>query len=114
MPKFRPLLFSYRYSEKPFRGKHWYVSGFKQGRRVQQWCRSEKEARTRVKHFNDEIEPHGRHVSLSPASRIQAIEAQERLAFGVAGWVEALVGEEFEAEGRVGHAGQRAAEAGAA
>jgi integrase len=80
MPKFRPLLFSYRYSEKPFRGKHWYVSGFKQGRRVQQWCRSEKEARTRVKHFNDEIEPHGRHVSLSPASRIQAIEAQERLA----------------------------------
>jgi integrase len=80
MPKFRPLLFSYRYSEKPFRGKHWYVSGFKQGRRIQQWCDSEKEARTRVKHYNDDIQAHGNQTSLSPTTRIQAIEAQEQLA----------------------------------
>ena len=80
MPKFRPILFRYRYSENPFRGKHWYVSGFRGGKRIQQWCDSEKEARMRVKHFNAEVAAHGTKLALSPSARIHAVEAQERLA----------------------------------
>ena len=80
MPRHRPLLFTVRYCEKPFRGRHWYVSGFKGEKRVQLWFRSEKEARAAAANRNAEIKAHGTQVALSPVDRIQAIAAAERLA----------------------------------
>jgi integrase len=80
MPRHRPLLFTVRYCEKPFRGRHWYVSGFKEEKRVQLWFRSEKEAKAAAANRNAEIKAHGTQVALSPVDRIQAIAAAEKLA----------------------------------
>ena len=80
MSRHRPLLFTVRYCEKPFRGRHWYVSGFKGGKRIQLWFRSEKEAKAAAANRNAEIKAHGTQVSLSPVDRIQAIAAAEKLA----------------------------------
>jgi hypothetical protein len=80
MPRHRPLLFTVRYCEKPFRGCHWYVSGFRGEKRVQLWFRSEKEAGAAAANRNAEIKAHGTQVALSPVDRIQAIAAAERLA----------------------------------
>ena len=80
MPRHRPLLFTVRYSERPFRGRHWYVSGFKGEKRIQLWFRSEKEAKAAAANRNAEIKAHGTQVSLSPVDRIQAIAAAEKLA----------------------------------
>jgi hypothetical protein len=79
MSRHRPLLFTVRYCEKPFRGRHWYVSGFKGGKRIQLWFRSEKEAKAAAANRNAEIKAHGTQVSLSPVDRIQAIAAAEKL-----------------------------------
>jgi integrase len=79
MPRHRPLLFTVRYCEKPFRGRHWYVSGFKGEKRIQLWFRSEKEAKAAAANRNAEIKAHGTQVSLSPVDRIQAIAAAEKL-----------------------------------
>jgi integrase len=80
MPRHRPLLFTVRYCEKPFRSRHWYVSGFKEEKRVQLWFRSEKEAKAAAANRNAEIKAHGTQVALSPVDRIQAIAAAEKLA----------------------------------
>jgi integrase len=80
MPRHRPLLFTVRFCEKPFRGRHWYVSGFKGEKRVQLWFRSEKEAKAAAANRNAEIKAHGTQVSLSPVDRMQAIAAAEKLA----------------------------------
>ena len=80
MPRHRPLLFTVRFCEKPFRGHHWYVSGFKGEKRVQLWFRSEKEAKAAAANRNAEIKAHGTQVSLSPVDRMQAIAAAEKLA----------------------------------
>jgi integrase/recombinase XerD len=76
----RPLLFTYAYREKGFRGRHWYVSGFAGEKRVQLWFRSEREAKAAADHRNAEIKAHGTQVSLSPKDRLAAIAAAERLA----------------------------------
>ena len=80
MPRNRPLLFTYDFREKPFRGRHWYVSGFAGERRVQLWFRSEKEAKAAVANRNAEIKAHGTQVSLSPKDRLEALAAIDRLA----------------------------------
>jgi integrase len=80
MPRHRPLLFTVRFCEKPFRGRHWYVSGFRGEKRVQLWFRSEKEAKAAAANRNAEIKAHGTQVSLSPVDRMQAIAAAEKLA----------------------------------
>jgi integrase len=80
MPRHRPLLFTVRYSEKPFRGRYWYVSGFKGEKRIQLWFRLEKQAKAAAANRNAEIKAHGTQVSLSPVDRIQAIAAAEKLA----------------------------------
>lgn len=80
MSRTRPLLFTYDFREKSFRGRHWYVSGFAGERRVQLWFRSEKEAKAAVANRNAEIKAHGTQVSLSPKDRLEAIAAAERLA----------------------------------
>ena len=80
MPRHRPLLFTVRFCKKPFRGGHWYVSGFKGEKRVQLWFRSEKEAKVAAANRNAEIKAHGTQVSLSPVDRMQAIAAAEKLA----------------------------------
>jgi hypothetical protein len=79
MPRTRPLLFSVKYCDKPFRGRHWYVSGFAAGKRVQLWFSSEKEAKAAAAFRNSEIKAHGTQVALSPVDRIEAIAAAERL-----------------------------------
>jgi integrase len=80
MPRHRPLLFAVRFCAKSFRGRHWYVSGFKGEKRVQLWFRSEKEAKAAAANRNAEIKAHGTQVSLSPVNRMQAIAAAEKLA----------------------------------
>ena len=80
MPRHRPLLFSVKYREKPFRDRHWYVSGFAGEKRIQLWFKSEKEAKAAAANRNAEIKAHGTQVALSPVDRIQAIAAAERLA----------------------------------
>src|SRR6516164_4064270 len=80
MPRHRPLLFSVKYREKPFRGRHWYVSGFTGEKRIQLWFKSEKEAKTAAANRNAEIKAHGTQIALSPVDRIQAIAAAETLA----------------------------------
>lgn len=80
MPKIKPLLFTYKESEKPFRGRKWYASGFTDGKRVQLWLKSEKDAKAAVDDRNADIKAHGTQVSLSPIARLQAIDATERLA----------------------------------
>ena len=79
MPRHRPLLFTVKYCEKPFRDRHWYVSGFTGEKRIQLWFSSEKEAKTAAANRNAEIKAHGTQVALSPVDRIQAIAAAERL-----------------------------------
>src|SRR5690348_16878818 len=79
MPRTRPMLFSVKYCEKPFRGRHWYVSGFVGEKRIQLWFSSEKEAKTAAANRNAEIKAHGTQVALSAVDRIQAIAAAERL-----------------------------------
>ena len=79
MPRHRPLLFTVRYSEKPFRGRYWYVSGFKGEKRIQLWFRLEKQAKAAAANRNAEIKAHGTQVSLSPVDRIQAIAAAENV-----------------------------------
>src|SRR6516165_3378561 len=80
MPRHRPLLFSVKYGEKPFRERHWYVSGSTGEKRIQPWFKSEKEAKASAANRNAEIKAHGTQVALSPVDRIQAIAAAERLA----------------------------------
>ena len=80
MPRHRPVLFQVKHSEKPFRGRHWYVWGFKGEKRVQLWFKSEKAANEAAADRNADIKAHGTQVSLSPVARIQAIDAAERLA----------------------------------
>src|SRR6516225_1903182 len=80
MPRHRPLLFSVKYREKPFRDRHWYLSGFAGEKRIQLWFRSEKEAKAAAANRNAEIKAHGTQVSLSPVNRMQAIAAAEKLA----------------------------------
>jgi integrase len=80
MPRPRPLLFTVRYCDKPFRGRHWYVSGFAGGKRVQLWFSSEKEAKAAAAFRNSEIKAHGTQVALSPVDRIEAIAAAEKLS----------------------------------
>jgi hypothetical protein len=80
MPRHRPLLFTVKYCEKPFRHRHWYVSGFTGEKRVQLWFSAEKEAKAAAANRNAEIKAHGTQVALSPVDRIQAIAAAERLA----------------------------------
>src|SRR5260221_1383202 len=80
MPRHRPVLFQVKHSEKPFRGRHWYVWGFKGEKRVQLWFKSEKAANATADARNADIKAHGTQVSLSPVARIQAIDAAERLA----------------------------------
>jgi integrase len=80
MPRHRPLLFSVKYREKPFRDRHWYLSGFAGEKRIQLWFKSEKEAKAAAANRNAEIKAHGTQVALSPVDRIQAMAAAERLA----------------------------------
>src|SRR5258708_37775340 len=80
MPRHRPLLFTVKYCEKPFRDRHWYVSGFAGGKRVQLWFSSEKEAKAAAAFRNAEIKAHGTQVALSPVDRIEAIAAAEKLS----------------------------------
>jgi hypothetical protein len=80
MPRSRPILFSVKYCERPFRGRHWRVSGFIGEKRIQLWFRSEREAKAAAANRNAEIKAHGTQVALSPGDRIQAIAAAEKLA----------------------------------
>src|SRR5215471_12630526 len=78
MPRARPILFSVKYCEKPFRGRHWYVSGFVGEKRIQLWFPSEREAKAAAAHRNAEIKAHGTQIALSPVDRIRAIAAAEK------------------------------------
>jgi hypothetical protein len=80
MPRSRPILFAVKYCEKPFRRRHWHVSGFIGEKRIQLWFRSEREAKAAAANRNAEIKAHGTQVALSPVDRIQAIAAAEKLA----------------------------------
>jgi hypothetical protein len=80
MPRSRPIFFSVKYRERPFRGRHWYVSGFVAEKRVQLWFHSEREAKAAAANRNAEIKAHGTQIALSPVDRIQAIAAAEKLA----------------------------------
>ena len=80
MPRTRPILFSVKYCEMPFRDRHWHVSGFTGDKRIQLWFRSEREAKAAAANRNAEIKAHGTQVALSPVDRIQAIAAAEKLA----------------------------------
>jgi hypothetical protein len=82
MSKPRPVLFTYRETAHPFQGvyRH-YVSGYsRDGKRVQQWFRTAREAKTVRDAYNAEIEANGTAVSLSPTARLEAIAATEKLA----------------------------------
>jgi len=82
MGKPRPVLFTYRVTEKPFQGIYaHYVSGYsRDGKRIQQWFRTAREAKTVRDAYNAEIEANGTAVSLSPTARLEAIAATEKLA----------------------------------
>jgi len=45
MPRPRPNLFEVRYSAKPNRENHWRIVGFKNGKRIQYWFKSEPDAK---------------------------------------------------------------------
>src|SRR5258707_15781778 len=78
MPRHRLVLYEVQHSEKPFRGRHWCVWGFKGEKRVQLWFKSEKAANEAAADRNADIKTHGTQVSLSPVARIQAIDAAKR------------------------------------
>jgi integrase len=80
MPRARPILFSVNYRDKPFRGRHWYVSGFVGEKRIQLWFHSERQAKAAAANRNAEIKAHGTQIGLAPLDRIQAIAAAEKLA----------------------------------
>jgi integrase len=80
MPRHRPLLFTVSYREKPFRDRHWYVSGFTGEKRIQLWFKSEKEAKGVAADRNADIKANGTQIALDPVTRIQALAAAERLA----------------------------------
>jgi integrase len=79
MPRPRPTLFEVRYSAKPNRDNHWRIVGFKNGKRIQYWYKTEPEAKAAADDQNAEITAHGTQVSLSSVVRLQAIHAAERL-----------------------------------
>ena len=80
MPRPRPTLFEVRYSAKPNRDNHWRIVGFKNGKRIQYWYKTEPDAKAAAADQNGEITAHGTQVSLSSVVRLQAIYAAERLA----------------------------------
>jgi integrase len=79
MPRKRPTLFEVRYSEKPNRDNHWRIVGFIDGKRTQYWYKSEKEAKVAAADKNAEITAYGTQVALSPADRMRASNAADRL-----------------------------------
>ncbi len=79
MPRPRPTLFEVRYSAKPNRGNSWRTVGFKNGKRVQNWFKSEEDAQEAADDLNAEITAHGTQLALSSADRLRASHAAERL-----------------------------------
>jgi integrase len=79
MPRPRPTLFEVRYSAKPNRDNHWRIVGFKNGKRIQYWYKTESDAKAAADDHNAEITAHGTQVSLSSIDRLQAIHAAVRL-----------------------------------
>jgi hypothetical protein len=45
MARARPIFYEVRESKKGFKGKHWKVTAYIDGKRKQHWCASEKEAK---------------------------------------------------------------------
>src|SRR5215469_12768539 len=80
MPRKRPDLFEVRYSASPNGSAHWRVVGFINGKRVQRWFGSEKEAKEAAADLNTERLAHGTQLSLSPEDRLRAMEGIKRLA----------------------------------
>jgi hypothetical protein len=79
MPRNRPHLFTVSY-RKPYRDRHWYVSGFTGGKRIQLWFKSEKEAKAAAANRNADIKANGTQISLDPITRNYAIAAEKMLA----------------------------------
>jgi hypothetical protein len=56
MPRPRPTLFEVRYSAKPNRDNHWRIVGFKNGKRIQYWYKTEPEAKAAADDQNAELD----------------------------------------------------------
>ena len=80
MPRTHPILCSIKYCEKPFQGRHWYLSGFVREKRIQLWFHPEREAKAVAANRNAKIKARGTRIAVDPVDRIQAIAAAEKLA----------------------------------
>jgi len=80
MARKRPLLFQVHYSKVPNRENHWRLVGYLHGIRRQFWFKSEKDAKAAAADRNAQIVEHGTQLSLTPADRVRAASAAERLA----------------------------------
>jgi hypothetical protein len=79
VPRPRPTLFEVRCSAKPNRDNHWRIVGFKNGKRVQNWFKTQEDAKEAADDLNAEINAHDTQIALSSIDRLRAIHAADRL-----------------------------------
>lgn len=80
MAKARPIFYEVRESKKGFKGRHWKITAYIDGKRKQIWCASEKEAKTLANDKNAELNAYGSQLSdLTAAERADSQRAFEIL-----------------------------------
>jgi hypothetical protein len=80
MARARPIFYEVRESKKGFKGKHWKITAYIDGKRKQHWCASEKEAKTLANDKNAELNAYGSQLSdLTAAERADSQRAFEIL-----------------------------------
>jgi integrase len=79
MSRPRPTLFEVHHSNFTKNGCTWYINGYPQGKRLQFWFKTEKEAKTSANERNAEITATGTQDQLPFTLRIAALEGAKEL-----------------------------------
>ena len=79
MSRPRPTLFEVHHSNFAKNGCTWYINGYPQGKRLQFWFKTEKEAKTSANERNAEITATGTQDQLPFTLRIAALEGAKEL-----------------------------------
>jgi hypothetical protein len=79
MSRPRPTLFEVHHSNFTKNGCTWYINGYPQGKRLQFWFKTEKEAKTSANERNAEITATGTQDQLPYTLRTTALEGAKEL-----------------------------------